>query len=109
MVSVFENLKVFPNRMLENMKLSKGLPMAESLMTTLIKKGMGRGDAHELMRKTALQAIQEQKSLKEMILENLKDSSLITSSEIDNALDPTNYLGATDEIINRVMKKLERT
>jgi len=109
MVSVFENLKVFPNRMLENMKLSKGLPMAESLMTTLIKKGMGRGDAHELMRKTALQAIQEQKSLKEMILENLKDSSLITSSEIDNALDPNNYLGATDEIISRVMKKLERT
>ena len=33
------------------MEISKGLPMAESLMTKLISKDMGRGDAHEIMRK----------------------------------------------------------
>jgi adenylosuccinate lyase len=109
MTSVFQHLKVFPDRMQENMKISRGLPMAESLMTTLINKGMGRGDAHELMRKTALQAVSERKSLKEMVLETMEDSDLITPAEIETALDPKNYLGATDEIIDRVIKKLERT
>ena len=41
--------------------------MAESLMTTLINKGMGRGDAHELMRKISLKASSENKSLKTLL------------------------------------------
>ncbi|OYT27814.1 adenylosuccinate lyase [Thermoplasmatales archaeon ex4572_165] len=108
MTSVFENLMVFPDRMKENMKISKGLPMAESLMTALIGKGMGRGDAHELMRTTAIKAVQEKKTLKEMFLEDPKNLSLLTKKEVDHALDPMNYLGATDQIIDRVIIKIDR-
>jgi len=105
---VFKNLKVFPERMLKNMEISKGLPMAESVMTTLIGKGMGRGDAHELMRKTALKAIEENKTLKEIFSEENKKMKLLTIKEINDALNPENYLGATEKIIDRVIKKLER-
>ena len=105
---VFENLKIFPNRMLKNMEISKGLPMAESLMTTLINKGMGRGDAHELMRKTALKAVELDKTLKEVFLEKNEKLKLLTSGEIDGALNPYNYLGASEKIVERVVKKLER-
>ena len=105
---VFKNLKVFPDRMLKNMEISKGLPMAESLMTTLIGKGMGRGDAHELMRKTALRAVEENKTLKEVFLEENEKSKLLTSKEVDDALNPNNYLGASEKIVERVVKKLER-
>ena len=105
---VFKNLKVFPDRMLKNMGISKGLPMAESLMTTLIGKGMGRGDAHELMRKTALRAVEENKTLKEVFLEENEKSNLLTSKEVDDALNPNNYLGASEKIVERVVKKLER-
>jgi adenylosuccinate lyase len=99
---------VFPERMKENMNISKGLPMAESLMTALIEKGMGRGDAHELMRKTALQAVQENKTLKEMFLSDTNNLTLLSKQEIDHALNPENYLGVTDQLIDRVLKKLER-
>ena len=105
---VFKNLKVFPDRMLKNMEISKGLPMAESLMTTLIGKGMGRGDAHELMRKTALRAVEENKTLKEVFLEENEKSKLLTPKEVDDALNPNNYLGASEKIVERVIKKLER-
>ena len=105
---VFKNLKIFPNRMLKNMEISKGLPMAESLMTTLINKGMGRGDAHELMRKTALKAVELDKTLKEVFLEKNEKLKLLTSGEVDDALNPYNYLGASEKIVERVVKKLER-
>jgi len=106
--SVFKNIKVFPERMIKNMEISKGLPMAESMMTTLIGKGLGRGEAHELMRKTSLKAVKNNKSLKEAFIEENKKLKLLSDKEIDDALKPENYLGASEKIVDRVLKKLER-
>lgn len=106
--SVFKNLKIFPERMKKNMEISKGLPMAESMMTTLIKKGMGRGDAHELMRKTSLKAVKMNKSLKEVFIEENKKLNLLSKKEIDDSLNPNNYLGVSEKLIDRVIKKLDR-
>ena len=106
--TVFKNLKVFPERMKKNLEISKGLPMAESLMTTLIGKGMGRGDAHELMRKTSLKAIQNNKSLNEVFLDENKKLKLLSREEINDALKPENYLGAAEKIVDKVIKKIER-
>ena len=108
MDSVFKNLKVFPDKMKKNLGISKGLPMAESLMTTLISKGMGRGDAHELMRKASLSAVKQNKTLKEVFIAENKKSKFLTEDEINKALKPENYLGETEKIIDRVIKKLER-
>jgi len=105
---VFKNLKVFPERMKKNMEISKGLPMAESLMTKLIENGLGRGEAHELMRKLSMKAIEKNKSLKEVFLEENKRLKILTQAEVNKALDPKNYLGATSQIIERAVRKLER-
>lgn len=104
--SVFKNIKVFPDRMKKNLIISKGLPMAESLMTTLINKGMGRGDAHELMRKISLKAVKEKKTLKEVFKNENKKLKLLSDKKIDDALNPVDYLGSTEKIIDRVIKKL---
>ena len=108
MTEVFTHLKVFPERMEKNMELSLGLPMAESLMTALVGKEMGRGEAHELMRIISLEAISQRKTLNEMFLEKTKNKPILSKKEVDVALDPRKYLGATDQIIDRVIKKLER-
>jgi adenylosuccinate lyase len=108
MNDVFKNLKVFPEKMKKNMEISKGLPMAESLMTTLIGKRLGRGEAHEIMRKTSLKAASQEKTLKEAFKEENKKLKLLTDKEIDHALKPENYLGATEKIVDKVVKKLER-
>jgi len=105
---VFKNLKVFPERMKKNMEISKGLPMAESMMTTLIGKGMGRGDAHELMRKTALKAAKDNKTLKEVFLHENKKLKILSGKEINDALNPANYLGASEQIVDRIIKRFKR-
>jgi adenylosuccinate lyase len=105
---IFKNLRVFPDRMKKNMEISKGLPMAESLMTSLIAKGMGRGEAHELMRQTALKAVAENKSLREVFSYENSKMKLLSQKEIDDALNPNNYLGFSEDIVDRVVKKLDR-
>ena len=106
--NIFKNLRVFPERMIKNMEISRELPMAESLMTKLIQKGMGRGEAHELMRKISLSALEQNKSLKELFIKENKTLKLLNDKEIEEGFDPKKYLGATEEIIDRVITKLER-
>jgi len=105
---VFTHLKVFSERMKKNMELSLGLPMAESLMTALVGKGMGRGEAHELMRTISLEAAAQRRPLQDIFIEMTKKNPVLSKKEVEFALKPENYLGATDQIIERVIKKLER-
>jgi len=105
---VFKNIKIFPDRMKKNMQISKGLPMAESMMTTLINKGMGRGEAHELMRNISQKAIQQDITLKEAFIIENKKLKLLTEKEINDALNPENYLGVSEKIVEKIIKKLER-
>ena len=88
------------------MEISKGLPMAESLMTKLISRGMGRGEAHELMRNISINALNQDKELKEVFLKENKKLRILTSKEVEDALNPKNYLGVSEKIIERVLKKL---
>ena len=105
---VFENLKVFPEKMLENLEKSKGLSMAEAVMTKLVEKGMGRGEAHELVRTCSQKAIAEDKNLMNTLLDDKTVSKFLNKNELNDALDPRKYLGVTDKIIDNIVKKLTR-
>ena len=108
MNQVFSHLKVLPDRMQENLKNSRGLPMAESVMTQLVGKGMGRGDAHELMRTSAMQALAQNSDLKTILVKNKNVTKLLSIKEIDAALKPENYIGVAPEIVDRIISKLNR-
>ena len=105
---VFQNLQVYPKKMLENLEKSKGLPMAEAVMTKLVEKGMGRGDAHELMRKSAIKATNENKHLITVLSKDKNISKFLKKGELEQALNPKNYLGESDKIVDHIVKKLTR-
>jgi adenylosuccinate lyase len=108
MNKVFRNLQVYPERMRENLENSKGLPMAEAVMTKLVEKGMGRGDAHELVRTCSLKAVSNNKQLLPVLLENPKVTKLLKKKELEEVMNPRNYLGVSDKIVDHVVKKLTR-
>ncbi len=108
MNNVFKNLQVNPDRMMENLEKSKGLPMAEAVMTKLVEKRMGRGDAHELVRKCSIKASGKDKDLLTTLLEDKNVSKLFSKNELEEVMNPKNYLGASDEIVDNIVKKLTR-
>lgn len=108
MNKVFKNLQVNPERMRQNLENSKGLPMAEAVMTKLVEKGMGRGDAHELVRTCSLKAVSDDKQLLSVLLENPKVVKLLKKKELEEVMNPRNYLGVSDKIVDQVVKKLTR-
>ncbi len=108
MNKVFRTLQVYPERMRENLENSKGLPMAEAVMTKLVEKGIGRGDAHELVRTCSLKAVSQNKQLLTVLLENPKIVKLLKKKELEEVMNPRNYLGVSDKIVDQVVKKLTR-
>jgi adenylosuccinate lyase len=105
MTRVLNGLEVDEERMMENVGLTQGRTMSESVMLALAKKGLGRQKAHELTRELAIKSHAEQRSFKEVLAENKTVQELLNNREIEEVLDPRNYLGTAVEQIDLVLKK----
>ena len=88
----------------ENLYLSKSLNLAESVMQALVKKGMPRQEAHELLRKLSQKAIEEEKSFEEILSENKVVSRYLSIEEIKELLKPENYIGLAVEKTERILR-----
>jgi adenylosuccinate lyase len=93
MTNIVSNLRVDEQRMLENLSLTQGRAMSESVMMALARKGVNRQDAHELLRKLTIQSAVEKRDFKDILLEDKLVSSKLGKKEIEDALNPKNYLG----------------
>ena len=93
MINIVANLRVDENRMIQNISLTQGRAMSEAVMMALVKKGVNRQEAHELLRKLTIKSEVEKRGFKKVLIENKIVSSKLSENEIDDALDPKNYLG----------------
>lgn len=103
MAEVFENLRVREDRMRENLEAAGGMVMSEAVMMALSRKGMGRQDAHEQVRQLALKAKEAKRPLRDLLLEDASVSALLGEEDLDRALDPANYLGISDVLVDRAV------
>ena len=92
LVVVFSGIRVFPERMRQNLDLSGGLIMAEAVMLRL-GKDMGRQNAHDAVYDAAQASFIEGRPFTETLAEIPDVSSRLSSEQIANLLDPTRYTG----------------
>lgn len=93
MCDVVSNLRVDSKRMLANLSLTQGRAMSESVMMALTKKGVNRQEAHEILRQLTIKSTVENKTFKQSLIEDSFVSSRLGAKEIEDALNPKNYLG----------------
>lgn len=93
MCNIIANLRVDSNRMIQNLSLTEGRAMSESVMMALTQKKVNRQDAHELLRQLTIRSAVEKKLFKQVLIEDEFVNSKLTEEEINQALDPKNYLG----------------
>jgi adenylosuccinate lyase len=105
MDEVFENLEVHEVRMRANLDSAKGMIMGEAVMGALVGKGMGRQDAHELVRIASMDAEKDCVMLEEALLRDKKLTRLMSKEELDEAMDPTKYIGKAPEMTMKVVRR----
>ncbi len=89
-----------------NLNLTRGLCLTEKVMIELVEKGIGRQDAHEMLRRLAMKCWKERRSLREVMLEDEKASGLVTEAELDDWLNPENYIGTAVEQVEKAVHTL---
>ena len=104
---VLKTLKKKKKSVKRNLYLLKGLNLSESVLSLLIRKGMPRQEAHELVRRVAMYAYENEISFKEALLKNEKIRSMVTEEELEEALTPEKYIGTAIEQTENAIKVLK--
>ncbi|MDR3074435.1 MAG: adenylosuccinate lyase [Candidatus Methanoplasma sp.] len=104
---VFMGLEVHADRMLQNIESAQGMIMAEPVMMKLTEKGIGRQDAHEMVREASMAAVRKGINLREALMERDDIKRIITEEEIISVMDPANYTGCAGEIVDKMVSATE--
>ncbi|EHP69522.1 MAG: adenylosuccinate lyase [Metallosphaera yellowstonensis] len=107
-LELLKGLRVFPENMMRNLKLTKGTIMAESLMVRLTLKGLPRHKAHEIVSKLSREAWRSGRELYEVALNDPSIRSSFTPDELRTILDPSTYLGMYRQLIERTIAFYEK-
>ena len=77
-------------------------------MMELSRKGVGRQEAHEIVRKCAMLARETGWHMKDALLANGTVAEYMTESEIVNIMNPDNYIGTAVEQVESLVTKLKK-
>jgi len=100
--NLLSKLNVNVEQMRKNIELTQGLVMAERVMIELAKKGMGRQEAHELLRRLSQEAVAKKRHLKDL----LSEKKIFDEQALDEMFRAESYVGVAGEIVDRIVKKL---
>lgn len=99
---IIQNLRVYPENMERNIKLSRGLFFSQRIMLKLVEKGVSRENAYVWVQRNAMRCWDEKIDFKNLI-ENDKDiKNYLTQREIDDLFNIKYYTRYVDEIIQRI-------
>ncbi len=95
-------LQVDEKRMRANLDLTAGLVMAESL-TMALAPHLGRPAAQRLVTSLCERTVASGQHLREVALNVSEVRAHLSASEIASALDPAQYLGSSESLIQRAL------
>jgi 3-carboxy-cis,cis-muconate cycloisomerase len=99
---VVDRLRVDPVRMRANLDATRGLPQSEHVALLLAPR-MGRGEARALVERAIQRCRASGRHLRDELLADPAVAAHLTAAELDEAIDPARYLGATQVFIDRAL------
>ena len=102
---VLKGLEVMPRSMERNLELSHGALLAERVVNKLVERGVARQDAHDRVRKAALNAMDSNVPFGKVLEDDTFVSKRLKPREIKEALDYSTYLGVASQLINMALSE----
>lgn len=103
--SLLDNLVVYPENMLKNLNLTRGLVFSGQLLLALTQKGISREEAYVLTQRNAMKVWDEGGEYKDLVMEDADISSRLSPEEIARVFDVRHYLRNVEKVFERVFKQ----
>jgi adenylosuccinate lyase len=100
--SLLDNLIVYPENMLKNLNLTRGLVFSGQLMLALTQKGVSREDAYLYTQRNAMKVWDEGGEYRDLVEKDADISSKLSKEEIARVFDVGHYLRNVEKVFARV-------
>ncbi len=100
--SLLDGLVVYPERMLRNIQLTRGLIFSGQLLLALTQKGVSREEAYEWVQRNAMKVWETDDNFQELLKRDGDITSHLSAAEIESVFTLDTYLRNVDTIFERV-------
>lgn len=99
---LIHKLVVHPEQMRKNMDASRGLVFSGALLLAMTRSGLSREEAYRLVQRCAMQALDEGKDFRQLVLADPDITAIMPREQIERVFDVNLYLRNVDKIFARV-------
>lgn len=106
MIKLLDNLIIYPENMINNLNITRGLIFSQKVLLKLTEKGMSREDAYKLVQENSMKVWQNKNlNLKDELVSSEELKKFLTKEEIDEIFNPEKMLSNLDYIFARSVGK----
>jgi adenylosuccinate lyase len=99
---VMKGLQVYPQRMKENIELTRGLIFSQRVLIALIDKGLSRQKAYEIVQRNSMKAWRERLNFLNLLESDTEATTHLSPAELKTIFDYGYYLKHIDQIFQRL-------
>ena len=101
---LLDGLRVYPERMRDNLAAGGGYVLSEPVMRTLADR-LGKHTAHRVVYEATMAGLERGLDLRTALLADSRITAHLTPDELDRCLDPAAALGAAPAFVDRVLDR----
>ena len=101
MTDLVENLLVYPESMMKNLRITSGLHFSQTILLELAKRGVSREDAYQMVQRNAMEVWKTRENFADVLKRDKDLIKLISTEEIDEICDLQKSVRNVDYIFER--------
>ena len=100
--SLLDGLIIYPDNMLANLNLTRGLVFSGQLLLALTQKGVSREDAYSLAQRNAMKVWDEGGEFRDLVSADKEITNKLSTEEIERVFSYEHYLRNVGKVFDRV-------
>jgi adenylosuccinate lyase len=101
-INLINNLIIYPDNMLFNLNLTRGLAFSQTVLLKLVDKGLTREEAYKIVQTAAMNVWNDKnKYLKDELLNSEEVTKYLSESDLSEIFDNKRMLNNVEYIFNR--------
>ena len=101
MTGIISDMVVYPDRMMHNLEITRGLVFSPRVMLLLVEKGVERTEAYDAVQRNSMRSWDEDLDFRELIKTDPVVASRVSADDLDDLFDYGFYLNHVDHIFKR--------
>ena len=101
LTGVIKDLRIYEDRMIENMEITRGLLFSQRTMLLLVEKGLTREEAYKIVQENSMKTWDDGLDFRELITNDGRVTDIVSEQELSELFDYSHYTKYVDDIFEK--------